>query len=181
MAGEWFHQVSSLVCTAILRIHPLPNPTHLLAQGKKRQTHMHPTYTHGKHHCISLSLKRMVLIIKFSPFSPIKIKELTPDTYVRNSGDCRSYFYHHSPKTYDSALAGSNSTRSNALVRRWNTRPSSEKTLFLRCVAQGADHEVSAGWIAASSGDIKTPDLATSRPSLLLSCLSWQTSASRIV
>ena len=27
-----------------------------------------------------------------------------------NSGDCRSDFHHHSPKTYDSALAGSNAT-----------------------------------------------------------------------
>ena len=76
-----------------------------------------------------------------------------------NSGDCHSDFHHHSPKTYDSALAGSNSTttRSNPLVRRWTTGPSFEKTLFLRCVAQGADHEVSADWIAASSGGHKNP------------------------
>ena len=95
-----------------------------------------------------------------------------------NSGDCRSDFHHHSPKTYDSALAGSNSTttRSNPLVRRWTTGPSFEKSLFLRCVAQGADHEVSADWIAASSGDIKTQDLAASLSSLLLLGLSCRTS-----
>ena len=76
-----------------------------------------------------------------------------------SSGDCRSDFHHHSPKAYDPALAGSNSTttRSNPLVRRWTTGPSFEKTFFLRCLAQGADHEVSADWIAASSGGHKNP------------------------
>ena len=82
-------------------------------------------------------------------------------------------FHHHSPKTYDSALAGSNATlrlRDPTRSSVVGVRPSCEKTLYLRCVAQGADHEVSADWIAASSEGHKNPRPRSESLSSLLFC-----------
>ena len=52
---------------------------------------------------------------------------------------------------------GPTPTRFSATAHRWNTRPNSGK-ICLRFLAQGADHEMSADWLAAGPRGRKNPE-----------------------
>ena len=64
-------------------------------------------------------------------------------------------------------------TRFSATACRWKTRPISGK-IYLRFLSQGADHEMSADWLAAGPrpGDVKTLNLASESSLCLLQLFS---------
>ena len=91
-------------------------------------------------------------------------------TYV-NSGDCHSDFHHHSPKTYAFALSGSNSHEIQRNRPPLEYRTNSGKN-DLRFLAQGADHEASANWLAAGPRGRKNPKPRSDASSLPISSSS---------